>query len=132
MVLEDQFFLRYSKTLLSPMSADASIPNLRMERIKSKNAESVNSAITIAPSKTLLRWPSKAIGINIVNPIASNLLKQKNSLIPKPVKAAKKGPIAIDEIGLKEKVWRIFSGPSLKSVNTIPVQPMAQRIFSAL
>ncbi len=81
------------------MSADASIPNLRMARIKSKNAEIVNRAITIVPSKTFPRWPNKAKGINRVNPIASGLLKQKNSLIPNPVKAAKKGPIAIDEIG---------------------------------
>ena len=41
-----------------------------------------------------VKYQIKAIGIKIVIPIASILLKQKNSLKPIPVKEAKNGPIS--------------------------------------
>ena len=42
----------------------------------------------------------KVKGIRSVKPIASILRKQKNSLKPRPVKAANRGPIASTERGL--------------------------------
>ena len=58
-----------------------------------------------------VKYPIKAIGIKIVIPIASILLKQKNSLNPIPVKEAKSGPISNIDFGFSLSPLMIFVNP---------------------
>ena len=74
------------------MSASAGRSNFLIPNINKSRAERTNSAKVNFSSESSVKCPIKAIGINIVIPIASILLKQKNSLKPTPVKDTKSGP----------------------------------------
>ena len=66
---------------LIPINSNSKDDTTRVVKVKLSLANSV-------------KYPINAIGIKIVIPIASILLKQKNSLKPIPVKEAKSGPIS--------------------------------------
>ena len=98
------------------------IPNTNKSKDEKTSRTNVNFSLVSS-----VKYPIKAIGINIVIPIASILLKQKNSLKPTPVRDTKSGPTRNTHFGLtnfmqglKENPKRVFLvGPlfvSLKGV----------------
>lgn len=113
--------------LLSPISFDASIPNFLIESISKETADNDSRIITTMPFKMPLKCPINAIGISIVTPIASTLLKQKNSLNPNPVSAANKGPIYNIYIGFEAIESRKFCPPSCRKRKLKPRHPINQR-----
>ncbi len=97
--------------LLSPISASAG----RLNFLIPIDSNSKDDTTSIAKVKLSLanpvKYPIKAIGITIVIPIASILLKQKNSLKPIPVKEAKSGPISNIDFGFYLRPYMRFVTP---------------------
>ena len=100
-----------SKTLLSPTSASAGRLNFLIPSSSNRKDDTTSIAKVNFSLANSVKYPIKAIGIKIVIPIASILLKQKNSLKPIPYKEAKRGPISNIDFGFSLRPSMIFVNP---------------------